>query len=348
MPAVPNFFERLLLSRQPQLTPFLDLWAAGAFQGIELASTSGIFEALKTGLKAPATIAQEIKADARGVRILLDLLASFGYVAESRGSYSLTSVSSSLLSDSSFNMADTFKLYAGLFKFVREHQEEAIRNGKPAVNVFEWFDEHPEMWKLFHSFEASIAKSLGDEIVSKIRLPPGPRRLLDVGGGHGLYSIMLCKRYPDLSATVFDSPSPIEDAKLNIASEKMASQISVQAGNFFEDDLGSGYDAALLFNIVHLFPSEANLRLFNRVTSALKPGATVIIFDQFLGGEFGKVARVAHTYYSLLFLTTTGGQLYSFSEISELLSQAGLTITARKPIRAAASHLVFATKRNLH
>jgi len=36
----------------------------------------------------------------------------------------------------------------------------------------------------------------------------GARRLLDVGGGSGAFSITLCRRFPELRATILDFPSP--------------------------------------------------------------------------------------------------------------------------------------------
>jgi cyclopropane fatty-acyl-phospholipid synthase-like methyltransferase len=346
VPVVPNFIERLLLRYQPNLSPFLDLWGPGAFQWVQLASSMGVFRALESGPRAPNTIAREIGADTRGMRILLLFLESFGYVKKTGDSYSLTPTARTFLPGSPFNMADTFELYAGLYGFIRESQEEVLRKGKPSTSAFDWFDQHPPMWKLFHSFEASIAKSLERDLASKLTLPPGTKRVLDVGGGHGLYSIMLCRLHPELSATIFDSPEPLEDAKRNIEAENLSGRISVQAGDFFHDNLGSGFDAALLFNVIHLFPPEANATLLSKVASALRPGGTVVIFDQFLGGEFGKVVKSAHAYYNLLFLITTGGQSYSFAEMTELLARAGLPVTSKKPVRSAASHFVFATRRS--
>ncbi len=69
----------------------------------------------------------------------------------------------------------------------------------------------------------------------------------------------------------------------------------------------------------------------------------MIIFDQFLGGEFGRVLRTAHTFFGLLFLITTGGQVYTFDELTEFLAASGFARPIKKPIRTAGSDLVFAT-----
>jgi len=85
VPIVPNLIERQLLRLQPQLRPFLDLWGAGSFEVVRLASNLGIFEALRNGPKSSSAIAKEIKVDARGIRILLEALVPLGYVKEKNG-----------------------------------------------------------------------------------------------------------------------------------------------------------------------------------------------------------------------------------------------------------------------
>lgn len=344
MPVVPNLLERQLLRLQPQLAPFLDLWGAGLFETLRLASSLGVFDAVKEGPKSSTMIAKEIGADDRGTRMLLDALVAPGYLKHKNGYYSITAFSRSFLSGSSFRMADIFQLYGHLYDFTRKYQEEAIRRGKPPINAFEWFDQYPGVWRLFHSFEMSIAKQVEKDILSKVRLAPSARKLLDLGGGHGLYSIMLCKGHPQLSATVFDSTRPLELAKETIASENMSDRITLREGDFFADDFGSGYDVALLFNITHLFTPEKNLVLLRKVATALNRQGMIVIFDQFLGGEFGKVLRIGHSFYGLLFLVTTGGQLYKLSELSQLLSRSGFIKPVRKPVRKVGSTLVFAVK----
>jgi hypothetical protein len=105
----------------------------------------------------------------------------------------------------------------------------------------------------------------------------------------------------------------------------LSERVATRAGDFFVDDMGAGYDVALLFDIVHLFTPEMNATLLKRVAKAPNPGGMIVIFDQLLGGEFGKVLKSGHAFYDLLFLITTGGQLYTFDEVSSMLSASGFS-----------------------
>ncbi len=80
-----------------------------------------------------------------------------------------------------------------VLKFWDLQIEHAVRNGRPSQDIFEWFDSEPDAWSLFNSFEMAIARWVGGSIAKSVRLPPGSKRLVDVGGGHGLFSILFCQ-----------------------------------------------------------------------------------------------------------------------------------------------------------
>jgi cyclopropane fatty-acyl-phospholipid synthase-like methyltransferase len=104
--------------------------------------------------------------------------------------------------------------------------------------------------------------------------------LLDIGGGHGMYSIAFCQQNLSLSATVFDSAEALKPAKINIAEAGLENAIQIKAGDFLEDDLGEAYDVALLFNICHGLSEEQNIALLNKTAKALNPGGMAVILEQ--------------------------------------------------------------------
>ncbi len=55
-----------------------------------------------------------------------------------------------------------------------------------------------------------------------------------------MYSIALCRKYPQLSAVVFDSPQALATGRANIDRAELADRVAVQTGNFFRDELGGG------------------------------------------------------------------------------------------------------------
>lgn len=102
-----------------------------------------------------------------------------------------------------------------------------------------------------------------DDVADAVSVPDDPARLLDIGGGHGLYSIELCRRHSNLAATIFDLPGAVEAMSGEIPAE-VAERIRTRAGDYHEDDLGDEYDLALLFNVVHAHRPAENIALFER------------------------------------------------------------------------------------
>ena len=161
--------------------------------------------------------------------------------------------------------------------------------------------------------------------MARAKLPPTAKRLIDLGGGHGLYSIGFCRKHPNLSACVFDWPSAREIASETIQSEGMLERVTFQEGDLWMDDYGSGYDVALLFQIVHIYSAEKNIQLLTRVRDALAPNACIVINDQVAIQAPGSLAKLIARLQSLELLNSVNGQTYPPGEIERWLVEAGFT-----------------------
>lgn len=89
----------------------------------------------------------------------------------------------------------------------------------------------------------------------------GRKKMFDVGGGPGSYSILACQKYPELRATVFDLPETIVITKEILNKESVADRISIQEGSWETDNFGEENDVVLLSNILHGCDSQAEMKL---------------------------------------------------------------------------------------
>src|SRR5436853_55848 len=83
-----------------------------------------------------------------------------------------------------------------------------------------------------------------------VRLPLKSNWFLDLGGGPGSYAIALAKRYPRLKGVVMDQNVAI--ARQLIRKSGLEARLKVKAGSILTDALGSGYDAVLISNVLHV------------------------------------------------------------------------------------------------
>ena len=104
----------------------------------------------------------------------------------------------------------------------------------------------------------------------------GRKKLFDVGGGPGVYSILACQKYPELTATLFDLPETIAIARELIEEAGLTDRISLRGGSWETDDFGSGNDGVLFSNVLHGPNSMAAMKL-KKAFDSLVPGGMVAI-----------------------------------------------------------------------
>jgi len=112
----------------------------------------------------------------------------------------------------------------------------------------------------------------------------GRKRMFDLGGGPGTYSIFACKKYPKLEAVVFDLPQTIDITKQIIKREKLQNRIRTQPGNWETDDFGKNYDVVLMSNILHGPDSSALMKL-QKARACLVQGGLLVIQEFILNSS---------------------------------------------------------------
>ena len=338
MAIIPNFVERLVFKFNVAPAFMLDYLGAQAFRAGTVAFKLGIFTALSEGPRTASALARQIGADERGVTLLLDTLEALGYVKkDGSAAYRLTPTFARWLPTFSPHSVRFFERV--VFDWW-EHLDESIRRGGSAMPAMDADDVRD-----LQAGMIALARMCGDEIAARVRLPAGARRLVDLGGGHGLYSIKFCRRYSELSATIVDSRGAFETTHDILASESMSGRVSLREGDFLTDDIGTGFDVALLFNVVHYHLPDRNVELLAKVVSTLNPGGLLVVMDQMPGRVFGPTVKALFRLQALHLFNAVSGQTYTATEVSTWMKAVGLTQTRRLELRSAMGHgVVTGTK----
>jgi precorrin-6B methylase 2 len=98
------------------------------------------------------------------------------------------------------------------------------------------------------------------------------QRLLDIGGGHGLYSIAFAALNPELEVFVFDRPQ-ITPITCKYIDEYGAQRVHVISGDFYADSIGEGYDA--IFSSFNQSCSDPEL--IPKLMNALQPNGDLVL-----------------------------------------------------------------------
>jgi len=147
-------------------------------------------------------------------------------------------------------------------------------------------------------------------------------KVLDVGGGTGIYSIALLQRHPHLRAVVWDRAEVLKVAAEMAKTYGVADRLDLVPGDMFTDPVPAGCDLALLSNILHDWDVLECQTLINRCAAALPAGGRLIIHDVLLNDDLCGPLPLA--LYSAALFTLTEGRAYSAAEYRQMLQAAGL------------------------
>ncbi len=271
-------------------------------------------------------VCEGLKVARRPADVLITLAAANGLVERRDDVISITDLAREhLTTGSAFNLG---AYYASLKdRPVVQDFVRVLQTGKPA----HWgggkagHDWHASMEQeaFARSFTAAMdcrGALLGNALASSLDVSRY-RRLLDVGGGSGIYACIMAALHPHLTATVFDQPPVDRIAATLIAERGFADRVSVLAGSFFEDDWPAGYDAHLFSNVLHDWDEAEVLALLRRSYAALPPGGLLLIHDAFIDED--KTGPLPVAEYSAILMHSTQGKCYSVVEYDDMLSRAG-------------------------
>lgn len=301
-----------------------------------------LFEALAGGPLGVARLAEATGSSELGIRHLADFLVAVGYLVEGP-----EGLSNSRRAARWFTGRGDVDYTAGLLWTAESwglmgHLTAAVRQGAPEKTLWESMQERPHWGPIFSSYMMAFARHLGPDLLERVVLPGGARRLLDLGGSHGLHSVGFCRRYPQLESVIVDFPSALTQTEAMLAREGLADRIRVQPGNLLEGSWGADYDVVLYLSVAHNQTAEDNARVLRHIGAVLRPGGLLVIHEYLAGAPLD----VYDAAFRLTLLVETATRTYSLEEISGWLADAGFEPPERTDLTPREKgSLVFARKR---
>ena len=121
------------------------------------------------------------------------------------------------------------------------------------------------------------AKFMGTKRMLTDALPEGTARVLDMGAGTGLELIRFFERFPEARVTALDIST---EMLAQLKARPFADKVDCVVGDFFEADLGEGYDAVISTSALHHFFPEDKVVLYRRLYDCLKEGGLLVNADK--------------------------------------------------------------------
>ena len=279
-----------------------------------------VFSALANGAETSAQTADRIETDPRSTDRLMNVLVGMGLLTKSDDRFSLTEVSAKHLVSGSeaylgnlAHLGNLWHPWSGLTAAVRRGAKED--RGGVQMQDPEWLESF-----IAAMHHRGIPQAPPDCNLIDLH---DAARILDVGGGSGVYAMAMLRVKKDLTATVFDLPDVLPITQRYIDASGLAERMDTRAGDYLFDELGSGYDVVFLSAIIHSNSPEQNILLMRKCANALNPGGQVVVQDFIM--EDDRVRPEAAAMFSLnMLVATEAGDTYTASEVEGWMSDAGL------------------------
>ncbi len=291
-------------------------------RALSTATLLGVFDSLNERPASAAELAERLSLDPLGAETLLTTLLTLGYVeAAEGGALRNSAVTERLLVSSSPESIATFVGAQGdLHWQVLELLPDAVRDGS-AYAMHEERRGETERWEAYIRGLFEISRAEHDANAALVPVEE-PRRLVDVAGGHGGFSMAMCRRHPGLEATVLDLPPSAAVGRKIVAEQGYAERVSFREGDVFELGLGEGLDVVSIFNLVHHLPEERDRELCRMAHAALRPGGFLVLGDS-ARPEPGEPVSEHGAISSLLFYAWSHSHNFKPSELRSWLDDAG-------------------------
>ena len=340
-----SLIEKILLSNDVIPHPFAD---AGTSVGLGFALGNAvklkIADQLTMDFKDVRTIASGANVSEIGAELILDCLDALGYVHKKDSKYAFTKRGYKNLSVQSPANFRNFILFCDNLYKGYMNMDETIRSGK-RTDKYMLEDMTEYEWELFSRAMIDISKTNYKEVTSKIPVTKTHTKMLDLGGSHGLYSIELCKRNPQLKATIVDLPPVKKYADECILQNNASGNVSFLPSDFMKDELPGNVDVVLAFNIIHGLNPTENEALAKKVYNSLNDGGIYVILDQIKGiGGKSQMSKATTSFMALNLLHQAGGKTYSKDEIDAFTKKVGFKKTELKKLNAPGFGVVVCYK----
>jgi predicted O-methyltransferase YrrM len=208
---------------------------------------------------------------------------------------------------------------------IREPGSTWDAQGLTSPDYFDQIVESPEMARRFTRMLYEIHVPVAEALAGLLDMD-GVDRMMDLGGGSGVVSLALLRRYPQLAVTVVDVEHVCAAGREIAQEHSLADRITYHAADFVHGELPSGFDMALACDTGRY--SEA---VFHKVHAALKPGGRLAVADQFAPAE--GVAHPARLDWA--FLTSMRDPDSAFvtaAKVQMRLTQAGFKVLSESAL----------------
>jgi ubiquinone/menaquinone biosynthesis C-methylase UbiE len=308
------------------------------------ASDLGVFLKLaELGAADAQTLASVLKLDERGVRLLLDACVAVELLHKDGAIYSNTPESNTFLvpgspGDLSGAIRYNRDVYPAWGKL-----KDFVKSGKPVESPEFHLGRDPERTRTFVMSMHYRALGMGRAVIGELDLA-GRKKVLDVGGGPGTYSMLIARTNPAATCTVIDLPEVVAVADELIGQQNLQERVKTLAGDYRDISFPEGNDTVIFFGVLHQESPQSIRSLLRKAHASLNPGGVVNVMDMMTDSTHTK-PRFSALFGVNMALTAENGWVFSDAELKEWLQEAGFADCKIKSLPPPMPHSFAAARK---
>ena len=310
----------------------VESWATSA--ALNAALELGLFWLLADEPMDTTGIAQALEIPTNRCQYWLQLLSSTGLIERGSEGYVPSATARTAILDAysqetwaflAGEARDRFPAVQDLALHIRDARSVWAIQGLTPPDYFARISQSPERARNFTRMLYEIHLPLAEQ-VAKVLDMSGVDRLMDLGGGSGVVSLALLRRYPHLAAVVVDIPNVCAAGREIAAENSMEDRITYLTADYVRDELPSGFGLVLVCD-----SGPYDKALFLKIRGALNPGGRLVIVDQPAGTE--GLAPSAWLHWAFLAsLDNPSFTLLTLSQVRSRLKQAGFQLLSERTL----------------
>ncbi len=237
--------------------------------------------------KSAEEVAKEIGSHSRNTMLFLNGLTACNLIEKCNGLYQNSPIAQAFLVEGCPTyLGEGFAHQASMTDAMLTNLTKLIREG-PSLQSTE-DNSNPQKWSQFASWmandeRAGIAQQMSD-LISKFPEFASFQKMLDLGGGPGIFGISMVAKHPTMRGVIFDRKPVVEVAERFIKEYGMEGRMEVLAGDYNLDPIGESYD--LIWASATLNFARENMEaVMKKIYEALNPGGLFVNLSEGLTDE---------------------------------------------------------------
>ncbi len=292
-------------------------------------------DAVAAGCSTAAEVAAKLDLDPDATYRLMRACAAVGLFARAdEANFALTPLGELLRSDVPGSMRSIFDAETAPGHWLPWGRLDArVQTGQSQVeatlgsDIWTYYRNNPAEQRHFAEGMSGLSASSVGAILEAHDFGD-PRKVVDVGGSHGVFLAGVLNRYPQASGVLFDLPHVVAEAGGSLEGAGVAGRVEKVSGNFLEA-VPEGGDLYLLKHILHDWDDASCITILEGCRRGLAPGGRVVVAEMVIGGLTDPPGPAP--FLDLNMMVLLPGRERTIAQYAALFTAAGLELARVTP-----------------